>query len=62
MLQNHWVSWQQGIVLVQRPKGTLLDELNRASGEAQSALTSQWKATQNETLLKVTIKFGQLCI
>ena len=62
MLQNHWVNWQQGIVLVQRPKGTLLDELNRAIGEAQSALTRQWKATQNETYLKVTTRFGQLYI
>ena len=32
-------------------KGTLLDELNRASGVVQSPLTSQWKATQNETYL-----------
>ena len=53
MLQNHWISWQQGIVLVE--KGTLLDELNRASGVfAQSALTNQWKATQNETYLNFT--------
>ena len=35
-------------------KGTLLDELNRASGVAQSALTNQWKATQNETYLNFT--------
>ena len=34
-----------------RRKGTLLDELNRASGVVQSPLTSQWKATQNETYL-----------
>ena len=50
------------VMLAQRPKGTLLDELNRASGSAQSALTSQWKATQNETFLKVTTKFWQTYI
>ena len=52
--ENHAKSLVTGYCV--RRKGTLLDELNRAGGVVQSPLTSQWKATQNETYLNLPPK------